>query len=103
MRVGARWVLLWAPYGGPVVMRLLKEEIVNSRGWCFFSEGITIKKIGDFFFLEHGTLRLRWDATNTFFLTIEQSEALSNISKSVGLCGNNNANPFGQQLCFSSL
>lgn len=58
--------------------------------------GVHIEQRGDYFYLEHGYLRVRWDNLNSWFLTLQQSQTMANISSARGICGNNNADPYGK-------
>jgi hypothetical protein len=48
--------------------------------------GIRLEKHGDFYYLEYGKLRVRWDITTV---------ASADTSVIRGLCGNLNGDPYG--------
>ena len=56
--------------------------------------GYRIELRGDYFYLEYGTLSVKWDREGTWFITLcEQPGA----SEAKGLCGDFNQDPMGKK------
>ena len=54
--------------------------------------GHRIEKRGDFFYLEYGTLNIKWDNAGTWFITLSEPQGTHNVK---GLCGDFNGEPLG--------
>ena len=55
---------------------------------------ITIQYLGGWYYLEYGTLRLRWDVESTFLLTIEEELNDEDSFFFKGICGNMDGVPY---------
>ena len=55
--------------------------------------GHRIEKRGDYFYLEYGTLNIKWDSEGTWFITLSEPHGTHNIK---GLCGDYNMDPLGK-------
>ena len=52
-----------------------------------------MEKRGEYFYLDYGSLSLKWDEQGTWFLTLSEPHGTHNIN---GLCGNYNQDPLGK-------
>ena len=57
--------------------------------------GHRIERRGNYYYLEYGTLNIKWDNEGTWFITLSEPHGTHNVR---GLCGDYNKNPHGM-LC----
>ncbi len=55
---------------------------------------------GEWYYLEYGTLRLRWDDMNSWLLTLEEQPQEPGSAEYMGLCGNFDRDPLSMAFFF---
>ena len=55
--------------------------------------GVIIELRGDWYYLEYGPLRLRWDTENSWLLTLEETPQSLGSREYRGICGNFDRDP----------
>jgi hypothetical protein len=58
--------------------------------------GVIIEKTGDWYYLEYGSLRMRWDSESTWYLTLHENFKEKDSREYRGLCGNFDSNPLSK-------
>ena len=86
---------------GPLIE--IGDTIVNvtaSNGFVDIGSGTQVMLRGEFFYMDYGSLRVKWDATNVWEITL--SENLAEDLHIKGLCGNYDGNPNSKSnVCFN--
>ena len=63
---------------------------------CKYFPGIKVTKNGDFYYLEEGHMRMKWDDGDEWHLTMEEEVTAESTSNIKGICGNYNGDPWGE-------
>ena len=71
---------------------------IGSQGHVQRNLGITIEVLGDYFNLNFGQLRIKWDRGSTVMITVEKTAPYREMSR--GMCGSYNLNPEGKTSIF---
>ena len=55
--------------------------------------GARMKIVGNYWYLEYGTLRVRWDDENTWHITLHEPPQSEGSTRYSGLCANYDGDP----------
>ena len=61
-----------------------------------FIHTVPIEKIGVYYYLEYGSLRMRWDEESSWFLTLDEAPRDQDSFDIGGLCGNYDRDPLSK-------
>jgi len=60
----------------------------KTKRLCCFILAVHIEQKGEYFYLEYGTLRARWDTDSSWFLTLQEPLSKTGSTNYKGICGN---------------
>ena len=61
-----------------------------------FNHVVPIEKIGVYYYMEYGSLRVRWDDESSWFLTLDEAPRDQDSFDIGGLCGNYDKDPLSK-------
>ena len=82
---------------GPIIE--VGEQSVNvtiDDGFVDMGSGAQFSLRGEFYYMEYGPLRVKWDATNVWEITLDKN--LVENTQIKGLCGNYDGDPNSESL-----
>jgi hypothetical protein len=69
-------------------------------GTC--SPGIRLENRGDYYYLEYGPMRVKWDEESSWYLTLEEPAKEQDSTEYQGMCGNFDRDPTSKSFQFGS-
>ncbi|KAK2174156.1 hypothetical protein NP493_822g01000 [Ridgeia piscesae] len=74
--------------GGDITVNDKPVNVTYMHGWSSPTSGIRLQYIGSNYYLEYGTMRVRWDDKDTWLITLSEPLEELNNDGNRGLCGN---------------
>jgi len=66
------------------------------------TSAVLIEMRGDEYYLEYGTMRIRWDALNMWMITMDEETRTAGSRNVRGLCGNFDGDPLSKLILFTA-
>ena len=67
---------------------------------CFYLYAVPIEKMGMYYYLEYGSLRVRWDEESSWFITLDETPNEQDGNEIRGLCGNFDRDPMSKTMSY---